>query len=384
MCPPAPDPPADVVHGADKHVIMHLDRIRSGDPLPKNVIDINPYQYNPSNLPGGIWYLVHSTKKRESEFGFWREKGAAIEILTGSAISGRRTTLEFVEVQNAVERKTNWMMHEFKITERGLCSTSKEKESRAMCRVFQSDGRNVNIDLRPDSRQAVIVCGNQIPSEASVVKSSRSTSEQGSRSISLVHCVVDRNKLLSEADRLLEPRTRDISELGYLSDDDYIELADLADPQSSSTSSDNSSRSSLTLDEYFDSHALLQELEDKNNQGLIAKDTSSKFSVTASVRPSEVVTLPAALGSLVCTSGRQPSVGCTVPSSVLKTENVGGRIPDHTVKKPRTEKKDEDSAGSPCPATPLGNAGKSTSKGKEKAAGAKPKRLKKYLCFMPF
>ena len=54
MCPPAPDPPADMVHGADDEVIMHLDRIRQGKPLPNNVIDdTNPFQFNPSNLPTG-------------------------------------------------------------------------------------------------------------------------------------------------------------------------------------------------------------------------------------------------------------------------------------------------------------------------------------------
>ncbi|CDP07563.1 unnamed protein product [Coffea canephora] len=355
MCPPAPDSPADMVHGADDEVIMHLDRIRQGKPLPNNVIDdTNPFQFNPSNLPtGGIWYLVGSTEKKENKFGFWREKGTALDIRTGSAISGRRTTLEFI----AGEQKTNWIMHEYKITE-----TGKGKESRVMCRVLQSGGRSSNIDLRPNSRQAV-------------------SFEQGSRSPSLKHSGVDGNKLLSEADRLLEPRTR---EPPYMIDGDYLELDDLADPQSSSTSADNSSCSSFTLDEYFDSHALLQELEDKNNQGLRETGTSSKFSVTASVPPSEVVMLPATLGSLVCASGRQPSVGCTAPSSVLKTQNVGERIPDHTAKKPRTEKKEEDSAGSLCPAPPLGNAGKSTSKGKEKAASVNTKRLKKYMCFMPF
>lgn len=112
--------------------------------------------------------------------------------------------------------------------------------------------------------------------------------------LSQVNNGADGNKLLSDADRILDPRTRDISELFF--DGDYLELADLADPQSSSTSSDNSSCSSLTLDEYFDSHALLQALEDKNNNGLQEKDSNSKFSVTASVRPFEVVIQPATLG----------------------------------------------------------------------------------------
>lgn len=89
------------------------------------------------------------------------------------------------------------------------------------------------------------------------------------------------------------------------------------------------------------------------------------------------------LGSLVCAAGRQPPVGGTVPPSILKKQNVGDRIPGHTVTKLKAKKKDEDSSCSPGVATSL-NSGKSMTKGKEKASGIKMKRIKKYFCFMPF
>lgn len=55
MCPPAFDPPADVVlSGSDELAIMlYLEGLsRHKYPLPDNVIDLNPYQYKPCNLPG--------------------------------------------------------------------------------------------------------------------------------------------------------------------------------------------------------------------------------------------------------------------------------------------------------------------------------------------
>lgn len=69
---------------------------------------------------------MSSIEKKETEFGFWREKDAPSEILTSSAISGQRTTLEFIEFQDAREQKTNWVMQEFKLKGGGLC---KEKVS---------------------------------------------------------------------------------------------------------------------------------------------------------------------------------------------------------------------------------------------------------------
>ncbi|KAL3505267.1 hypothetical protein ACH5RR_035108 [Cinchona calisaya] len=386
MCPPAPHPPADMaLNGADEQVIMFLDRFRHGNPLPTNVIeDINPYQFNPSNLPGGLWYLVHNTEKKETnKYGFWREKEAACEIFTSSSIRGRRTTLEFIEFQDAREQTTNWVMQEYNITEKGLCGNDKQKESRVICRVFLSEGRSSSMGTHPNSSEAAIVWENHIPSVAPVVQSTDSTSKQGSRSVSLVNDETDRKKLLSELDNLLKPQRRDISELHDIFDGDYLEMNDLVDPQSRSTSSDNSSCSSLTLDDCFDAYALLQELKGDNNQGLQGKDTNSKFNVNASVGLCQVVMQPPTLGSLVCASGRHPPVGCKVPSPIPKTQNADERTPDHTVKRLEAEKRCED------PSSSLGVANSSSrvvsvSNGKEKAAGVKKNRLKNYFCFLPF
>lgn len=68
-------------------------------------------------------------------------------------------------------------------------------------------------------------------------------------------------------------------------DGDYLELDDLADPLSHSSSSDNSCRSSLSFDELEDNN--------RNNQIHQGKDSSAKCRVTASIRPLEMVMQPA-------------------------------------------------------------------------------------------
>ena len=76
---------------------------------------------------------------------------------------------------------------------------------------------------------------------------------------------------------------------------DYFELNDLVDPVSCSSSSTNSSCLSMTSDEYFDSMALLQELdEDITHQDIT--NSSVKFNLSAPVKSKEVIIHPATLG----------------------------------------------------------------------------------------
>lgn len=73
--------------------------------------------------------------------------------------------------------------------------------------------------------------------------------------------------------------------------DDFMELLDLEN-QVSSPSSSESSCVTISSDECFDSLALLQDLEPENNQ----KDANCKFSVSAPVKPNEVVVHPVTSG----------------------------------------------------------------------------------------
>lgn len=79
---------------------------------------------------------------------------------------------------------------------------------------------------------------------------------------------------------------------------DYLELDDLADGESRSSSSDNTSCVTVSSEECFDSLALLQDIEDDFNRQEQGKDANFKFSVAASARPTEVVMRPANLGKV--------------------------------------------------------------------------------------
>ena len=78
-------------------------------------------------------------------------------------------------------------------------------------------------------------------------------------------------------------------EAGYdFSKEDFVELNDLYDPESSSTSSDNSSLMSMNSDECFDAEALLGDIENEDDLNM-EECVDYRFSVTSSVRSDQVV-----------------------------------------------------------------------------------------------
>ena len=83
-----------------------------------------------------IWYLLRSDHNKNSEHGFWTARGEASEIFMNSAIIGWRTTLEFYECRGPHRQRTNWVMQEYRITRKGLCSYSNPKVNHTTCYSF--------------------------------------------------------------------------------------------------------------------------------------------------------------------------------------------------------------------------------------------------------
>jgi len=78
-------------------------------------------------------------------------------------------------------------------------------------------------------------------------------------------------------------------EAGYdFSKEDFLELKDLYDPESSSTTSDNSSFMSMNSDECFDAEALLRDIENDGDLNM-EEHVDYRFSDTSSIRRDQVV-----------------------------------------------------------------------------------------------
>lgn len=83
---------------------------------------------------------------------------------------------------------------------------------------------------------------------------------------------------------------------GYdFSKEDFLELKDLYDPVSSSSSSDNSSIMSMNSDECFDAEALVRDIENEGDLNM-EDHIDYKFSVAPSARSKQVVVRPPSPG----------------------------------------------------------------------------------------
>lgn len=89
---------------------------------------------------GSFWYLIRSNESKDTNLGYWRTKVEACEIFSNSILTGWRATLEFYEGQAPHERKTNWVMQEYWITQKKVSENSKKKVINgglpALCDLF--------------------------------------------------------------------------------------------------------------------------------------------------------------------------------------------------------------------------------------------------------
>ncbi|XWS21095.1 hypothetical protein CRYUN_Cryun30bG0025900 [Craigia yunnanensis] len=365
-----------------------FDKFTSGSPLPSNVIDDNPFRYEPENLPDDIWFLISSKEKIDMELGFWKTKEEACEVFSNADSIGWRTTLQYCKGQAPHERKTDWVMQVFSTTQKRLCDENEKKETSSLCRVFlvpsnemqqKVSSAGINTETRNHLTQPPVLDAN-------------SSTRIGSSSNAEVN-KHDQTEVLAVAERFPVPEHEGVNlfemdffsrgQTDFFSGGNFLELQDLDNPASSS-SSENSSAVSLSSDECFDAIAL-QDLED---QILEQNDAGKKLNVSASNKSDEVVIVPATLGSLVSVEGSnfgsdeffKTAGSVTIPAS-------GSR--DLNKKVAKQAKGDQRGEGplssSSCKPSTSSKSHTAAAGGRKRPAFRGMKKLrKKYLCFMPF
>ncbi|MCD7453453.1 hypothetical protein HAX54_020994 [Datura stramonium] len=396
LAPSAPPPGFMSSCWTNDEIILSLDQINRGSPIPDDVIVDNPYKYDPSDLPDGAWFLVRLTEKEVRENGFWIARGEACEIFANSAICGWRTTFEYFKFQAPWEQKTVWMMQEYKITPKGQHDPTQSQES-ALCRVFSCCDENLNNEMKPEDKNKI---NNEKSSEKnndldtwdlSLMESFGShTSNHGERSIGEPQVSSQTEGVGSS----LVDKSRDsfgddiVAELDCILRGDFLEMNDLVDAASHSSSSENSSCVSMASDEYFDSLALLRELDDEKKEDLNGKGSTSNYNMMTCEIIFEVVQ-PAPLVSLVKGSDAAAKETQQAPDN-NKSKSPIEPSPDHAAKRLKAERTDEGPSHS-CRATTSPGASSSSSSSSSHEPGRAARReekrtmkLMKYLCFMPF
>ncbi|KAK6939506.1 NAC domain [Dillenia turbinata] len=376
-------PSADISElWTEAELILSLESYKRGAPTPQNVMtDVNPYNYEPVNLPNGIWYLTHSVVDKNAEMGFWKVRGDACRIFTNSSIIGWRTTLDFYMGQVPREHKTDWVMQEYSITLKEQCENVKLKDRRVLCRVFRSDGqilRHEKASNPTDVNVSVEIYSNSMPL---VHANAHSKAGLSSESESKVKEKADsENGLLVMVDKFPNQPLEILPE-DFISSGDYLELRDLDDPGSPSSSSENSSCLSMLSDECFDSLALLKDLKTKSNQNL---RPNCRASVTEIVQPDEVIMLTNSSGDGIGNKSVLQTWGTVKTDFSRPGSSMEGssEIKKHAsiTREPGPRKGGSSSSSHRAEAS-----GHKRSVGRMKAAFGQMSRLKqKCLCFMPF
>lgn len=394
MCPFAPPPPPDDIstYWTDEELCLSLERMIRGFPLPGNVIaDINPYQLIPSNLPDGIWYFIRSEEKKDAEAGFWKAKGASCRIFTNSVITGWRTTFEFFEGQAPHDHKTDWVMQEYRITQTGMHENTKLKldymqDLSVLCRVFHSHRQSPNNEMQHKLAPAD-AGGNYTPSAIHTDKNNNAS--KGSTSKPQVEGSGDETRPLPMMERFLNRPVENLPEVDCVSNGDFLELLDLVNHGSPSSSSDNSSRVSMSSDECFDSLALLQDLEAEDIKGMQQKNADCKFSILTHVRSKEVVVMcPAIPGSQISDSGnKSPTKALKTELSLLASateqEPHGKMLKSPTIRTLKEVQTREGLSPKSCDVGESSCGHKPALEREKEPARSRKKKIKKYFCFIP-
>ncbi|KAK9028813.1 hypothetical protein V6N11_025952 [Hibiscus sabdariffa] len=359
----------------NEELFTGLDKLTSGSPLPNNVIDVNPYRYEPQNLPDDFWFLSSSNDNTDIEHGLWKTKEEASEVFSNSDIFGWRTTLEYYHGQVPHERKTNWVMQVFSTTQKRLCDENAKKETISLCRVFLVPSNVMQQNLS----SAKINAENHLP-QPPVLDANCSTRNGSSRNPQVNKH--DGTGVLGAAEKLPAPEHQGENivamdffsgaKVDFFSGGDFLELKDLDNPASSSSSEDSSAMS-ISSDECFDSMAFLQDLD--QDQVFEHNETGKKLNVSASNRLEEVV-VPATSGSLVSIQGSNS--GCyeffrttgVMPNSACGSRNLNSKFTKRT----------EASSSS----WSLGDSFTAAAGRRKRDGLGRMKELRKYLCFIPY
>ncbi|GLT45855.1 hypothetical protein SLA2020_196560 [Shorea laevis] len=368
MSPPELSCPVHIgFDSTNEQIFMALGRMGTGSPLPDNVIDgVNPYELMPADMPDGIWYLFESKENIRTECGYWKNNGEACLVFSNSDIIGWRATLQYYDGQAPHESKTDWLMQVFSITQKIPCENSTEKEASMLCRVFLGGEQSPDQNMQKKTSITGITTTEHNNSKEQLILRDDGVTRVGSTSEPKVNKDYE-TVPFAVIERVIDHRVENPPEADY---DDYLELLDLDDPPSPS-SSENSSCVTMSSDECFDSLALLQDLEPETDQVLEQRNADYRFNLSVSHKPTKTVMLPATSGSLQNVRSNSPARENRDP--VNKALNLV-----------RNQKRDRQGEAASSSAS-YNHCTPSTSQGQKKGGHmGRIKRFKKYFCFMPF
>ncbi|XP_023546400.1 NAC domain-containing protein 30-like [Cucurbita pepo subsp. pepo] len=361
----------------DNETFLALWRIRSGGSFPANVHDINPYQCKPENLPDGVWYYVEGNVDAGSSFGRWKLKDGDCKLYSNSSFTGGRASYEYYEGQAPYESKTAWVMQKYWMNQMDLRATIEQKETSSLCKVFLGDEQFQNNEMIQKTEFSSILNSEPILNHQLVVTDGSTSNNMASGSTSKSKMNEDDKMIeLADAGKRLDNHLEDIHpEMDYYLGDDYLELLDLDNPTSSSSSSENSSCLSMSSNEDFDTMDVLRDVEREINHDRGRRDAACIHS-SAPFKLKKEVVYQVASDSLVTIIRSHPPA-----KETPKTDSSANmKLPSQSKKEGYRMK----GASSSCHNKVVSNGEETGVDGGKKRVGRREKSpKKKYFCFFP-
>ncbi|XP_052185478.1 NAC domain containing protein 50-like isoform X2 [Diospyros lotus] len=160
----APTPPTSLApgfrfHPTDEELVQYyLKRKACGKPFRfEAVSEIDVYKSEPSELAGHSrlksrdleWYFFSpvdrkygngSRLNRATGKGYWKATGKDRPVRHKSQIIGMKKTLVFHSGRAPDGRRTNWVMHEYRLADEDLEKAGVAQDAFVLCRIFQKSG----------------------------------------------------------------------------------------------------------------------------------------------------------------------------------------------------------------------------------------------------
>ncbi|CAH2033392.1 unnamed protein product [Thlaspi arvense] len=163
-------PPGFRFHPTDEELVAYyLDRKVNGRTIELEIIpEVDLYKCEPwdlpekSFLPGNDmeWYFYSTRDKkypngsrtnRATRAGYWKATGKDRAVESKKVKMGMKKTLVYYRGRAPHGLRTNWVMHEYRLTH-PPSSSSSFKESYALCRVFK---KNIQIPKRKEEEEMI-------------------------------------------------------------------------------------------------------------------------------------------------------------------------------------------------------------------------------------
>jgi len=179
-------PPGFRFHPTDEELIMHYLRNQATSrPCPVSIIpSVDIYKFDPWELPEKAefgeneWYFFSPRDRkypngvrpnRAAVSGYWKATGTDKAIYSGSKYVGVKKALVFYQGRPPKGVKSDWIMHEYRLSESKILPNKKNGSMRlddwVLCRIYKKKNPGKHLELKTEQIDDQTLFTQHVPSD---------------------------------------------------------------------------------------------------------------------------------------------------------------------------------------------------------------------------